>query len=67
METFVNESCEALALGNTILYPTDTIWGIGCDATNDAAIKNIYKIIQLLIIKIQMSFVFFRILGNERK
>ena len=30
--------------GKTILYPTDTVWGIGCDATNCEAVKRIYKI-----------------------
>lgn len=30
--------------GGTILYPTDTIWGIGCDATNAKAVKKIYSI-----------------------
>ncbi|MEO6187899.1 MAG: L-threonylcarbamoyladenylate synthase [Ginsengibacter sp.] len=29
--------------GGIILYPTDTIWGVGCDATNEAAIKKIYR------------------------
>ena len=33
-----------LKAGKTILYPTDTIWGIGCDATNSAAVKRIYEI-----------------------
>jgi L-threonylcarbamoyladenylate synthase len=36
--------CKVLSSGGVILYPTDTIWGIGCDATNDRAIKRIYKI-----------------------
>ncbi|OSY89350.1 translation factor Sua5 [Tenacibaculum holothuriorum] len=30
--------------GNTILYPTDTVWGLGCDATNNNAVKKIYSI-----------------------
>lgn len=30
--------------GGTILYPTDTIWGIGCDATNEEAVKKIYAL-----------------------
>lgn len=30
--------------GGTILYPTDTVWGIGCDATNEEAVKKIYAI-----------------------
>ncbi len=33
-----------LRKGGTILYPTDTIWGIGCDATNDVAVKKIFEI-----------------------
>ena len=35
---------EILKNGGTILYPTDTIWGIGCDATNPAAISKIFDI-----------------------
>ncbi len=30
--------------GKTLLYPTDTVWGIGCDATNERAVKKIYQI-----------------------
>lgn len=37
---------EALKKGGTILYPTDTIWGIGCDAKNEKAINKIYQIKQ---------------------
>ena len=35
---------EILKSGGTILYPTDTIWGIGCDATNVEAINKIFEI-----------------------
>lgn len=35
---------EELLLGNVILYPTDTVWGIGCDAENVAAVKKIVKL-----------------------
>ena len=35
---------ETLKSGGTILYPTDTIWGIGCDATNIDAINKIFEI-----------------------
>ncbi|CAM1366207.1 Threonylcarbamoyl-AMP synthase [Tenacibaculum litoreum] len=38
------ESIKALLKGQTILYPTDTVWGLGCDATNEEAVKKIYKI-----------------------
>lgn len=37
-------ACEVLNRGGVILYPTDTIWGIGCDATNSAAVKRVYEI-----------------------
>ena len=35
---------DTLKSGGTILYPTDTIWGIGCDATNIEAINKIFEI-----------------------
>ncbi len=35
---------EILKNGGTILYPTDTIWGLGCDATQDMAVQKIFKI-----------------------
>ncbi|WP_313100440.1 L-threonylcarbamoyladenylate synthase [Epilithonimonas sp.] len=38
------KALEILQSGRTILYPTDTIWGIGCDATNPEAIKKIFDI-----------------------
>ena len=38
------KALEILQSGGTILYPTDTIWGIGCDATNIDAIKKIFDI-----------------------
>jgi L-threonylcarbamoyladenylate synthase len=39
------ERCrEVLRSGGTILYPTDTIWGLGCDATNPEAVRKIYDI-----------------------
>lgn len=38
------EIIETLKTGGTILYPTDTIWGIGCDATNEEACQKILKI-----------------------
>jgi len=40
----IDKSLEVLHRGGVILYPTDTVWGIGCDATNDAAIERIYAI-----------------------
>lgn len=37
----VNKALEILKSGGIILYPTDTVWGIGCDATNETAVKKI--------------------------
>ena len=37
-------AAEALKSGKTLLYPTDTVWGLGCDATNAAAIERIFEI-----------------------
>jgi L-threonylcarbamoyladenylate synthase len=42
--SFVQEAVSQLKKGNTILYPTDTIYGIGCDATNYEAVEKIYAI-----------------------
>lgn len=40
----IEQAKAALKAGETILYPTDTIWGIGCDATNEAACQKILDI-----------------------
>src|SRR5687768_14110730 len=40
----VDKAVAVLRIGGTILYPTDTIWGIGCDATNAEAVKKVYTI-----------------------
>lgn len=40
----INKALEILKSGGVILYPTDTIWGLGCDATNEAAVDKILKI-----------------------
>lgn len=42
----LTDICNVLHNGGAILYPTDTIWGIGCDATNAAAVEKIYEIKQ---------------------
>jgi L-threonylcarbamoyladenylate synthase len=47
MKTFEEEvsvAVDALRQGKVILYPTDTIWGLGCDATNPKAIDRLFKI-----------------------
>ena len=43
-ELEVNKCCDLLKEGKVIIYPTDTIWGIGCDATNYDAVEKIYKV-----------------------
>jgi L-threonylcarbamoyladenylate synthase len=40
----IRESLNTLKSGGIILYPTDTIWGLGCDATNSSAVEKIFKI-----------------------
>ncbi|RDY60981.1 L-threonylcarbamoyladenylate synthase [Flagellimonas nanhaiensis] len=42
----INNCIEVLKEGKLILYPTDTVWGIGCDATNPEAIKKVYQLKQ---------------------
>lgn len=44
MNTEIQKAVEVLRQGGVILYPTDTVWGIGCDATNPEAVAKIYEI-----------------------
>ena len=46
MQDEISRSLKVLQEGGVILYPTDTIWGLGCDATNPDAIQKIYNIKQ---------------------
>ncbi|MCK5825188.1 MAG: threonylcarbamoyl-AMP synthase [Ichthyobacteriaceae bacterium] len=46
MKEKIHKAVEVLKNGGIILYPTDTIWGIGCDATNAEAVDKIYKLKQ---------------------
>ncbi len=46
MKEDIKKAVEVLQNGGVILYPTDTIWGLGCDATNKNAVSKIYKIKQ---------------------
>jgi len=45
-EDDIRNAVETMRKGGVILYPTDTVWGIGCDATNAEAVKRIYEIKQ---------------------
>ena len=40
----IKKTCQVLQKGGIIIYPTDTIYGLGCDAKNETAIKKINKI-----------------------
>lgn len=42
----VDEAVKVLRAGGLILYPTDTVWGIGCDATNEESVQRIYALKQ---------------------
>lgn len=42
----IKNAVECMRKGGVILYPTDTVWGIGCDATNEEAVAKVYKIKQ---------------------
>ena len=43
-EKDIKTAVEVMRKGGVILYPTDTVWGIGCDATNAAAVEKVYQI-----------------------
>ena len=45
-EEDIRQAVETMRKGGVILYPTDTVWGIGCDATNEEAVKRVYEIKQ---------------------
>ncbi len=40
----IKNACKVMYEGGVILYPTDTVWGIGCDATNEEAVRKVYEI-----------------------
>lgn len=46
MNEDIKKACQVMREGGVILYPTDTIWGIGCDATNEEAVRRVYEIKQ---------------------
>lgn len=45
-EEDIKNAVECMRKGGVILYPTDTVWGIGCDATNPEAVAKVYQIKQ---------------------
>ncbi len=40
----IKNACKVMYEGGIILYPTDTVWGIGCDATNAEAVRKVYEL-----------------------
>ena len=46
MKTEIENTIKVLAAGGTIVYPTDTIWGIGCDAKNEKAVAKVFDLKQ---------------------
>ena len=44
MNEDIKNAFDTLIAGGLILYPTDTIWGIGCDATNEDAVRRVYEL-----------------------
>ena len=44
MNEDIKLACQIMERGGVILYPTDTIWGIGCDATNEEAVRRVFEI-----------------------
>lgn len=53
----IKKVCQILQEGGVILYPTDTIWGIGCDATNPEAVRKVYEIKQRIDSKAMLVLV----------
>lgn len=44
MQEEIKKAVEVLRSGGVILYPTDTVWGLGCDATNEVAVRKVFEI-----------------------
>ena len=50
-EEDIKNAVECMRKGGVILYTTDTVWGIGCDATNPEAVKKVYEIRGAMILR----------------
>lgn len=53
----IKKASQVMNDGGVILYPTDTVWGLGCDATNSEAVKRIYQIKQRIDSKAMLVLV----------
>lgn len=58
----IKRACDILKKGGVILYPTDTVWGLGCDATNSEVVKRVFKIKQRIDSKAMIV-----LLGNDNE
>lgn len=54
-EEDIKNAVAVMRKGGVILYPTDTVWGIGCDATNAEAVAKVYKIKKGMILKLSFA------------
>lgn len=57
MQQIIEETLKVLNKGGIILYPTDTVWGIGCDGTKPEAVKKIYELKQRIDSKAMIMLV----------
>lgn len=53
----IKKACQVMYEGGVILYPTDTVWGLGCDATNPDAVRRVYEIKQRIDSKAMLVLV----------
>ncbi|MDE6654191.1 MAG: threonylcarbamoyl-AMP synthase [Muribaculaceae bacterium] len=65
----IRQAVDVLRRGGVILYPTDTVWGIGCDATNSAAVRRVFDIKRradgkALITLVESTDALFRVVEN---
>ena len=63
-EDDIKKAIEVMRKGGIILYPTDTVWGIGCDATNAEAVAKVYALKRRDDSKAVMFAMFLMLLGS---
>jgi L-threonylcarbamoyladenylate synthase len=57
MKEEIKKAVDVLRAGGVILYPTDTVWGLGCDATNEDAVKRIFEIKKRAVAKAMLVLI----------
>ena len=55
----IENAVRVMRQGGVIIYPTDTIWGIGCDATSEDAVRRIFDVQRLVFQKVEKLSHFF--------